>query len=631
MRSFLTTLGIIIGVGAVIAMVAIGEGAKAQRRGRRSPRWAPNLLIVLPGLDDARAARTAASARMPTLTWDDLAAIRTRGAGGALRGARSCARARRSSSEDQNWTHAASPARRPSTSTSATGRSRAARASRRRDVDGGAKVVVLGQTVVDKLFGAERRSGRAARCASRTSRSRSSACSSARASRRWGRTTTTRRSSRSRRSRPRSRAACSSYIAGAIIVERHRAPTTTRARRAQITDAAARPPPPRRRRRRRLLDPQPDRDRRARSSRARKTLTTLLASDRRGVAARRRHRHHEHHAGQRHRADARDRHAHGGRRASRATSSRSSWSRRWRCRSAGGLHRHRARRLVARERLAAQLRLADADPARHHRASRSASARWSASSSGSTRRARRRGSIRSTRCGSNERRAFARMALARSARRWRRRRARGGRDPERCRRADARRRARAAREHQPDLRAAHSNTSRPRRASTRRARTCCRRSTPTRRTRARPRNYAPAPSTALGSAASIATTFNTAELLSQQRERSQLLWDFGQTRASATRPRPALTRRSTPRRRQALTIDLESALRVLHASTARSAVDVARETLDNQNKHLRADPGVRRSRHGTRRSICCRRASTRPTPRCSSSTRRTTTRRRARC
>ncbi|MBA3547645.1 MAG: ABC transporter permease, partial [Nannocystis sp.] len=30
MRSFLTVLGIIIGVGAVIAMVAIGEGAKAE-------------------------------------------------------------------------------------------------------------------------------------------------------------------------------------------------------------------------------------------------------------------------------------------------------------------------------------------------------------------------------------------------------------------------------------------------------------------------------------------------------------------------------------------------------------------------------------------------------------------------
>ncbi|MGZ7144915.1 ABC transporter permease, partial [Streptococcus pyogenes] len=30
MRSFLTVLGVIIGVGAVIAMVSIGEGAKAR-------------------------------------------------------------------------------------------------------------------------------------------------------------------------------------------------------------------------------------------------------------------------------------------------------------------------------------------------------------------------------------------------------------------------------------------------------------------------------------------------------------------------------------------------------------------------------------------------------------------------
>ena len=38
MRAFLTMLGIIIGVGAVIAMVAIGEGAKAtiQRADRQS-------------------------------------------------------------------------------------------------------------------------------------------------------------------------------------------------------------------------------------------------------------------------------------------------------------------------------------------------------------------------------------------------------------------------------------------------------------------------------------------------------------------------------------------------------------------------------------------------------------------
>ena len=38
MRSFLTALGIIIGVGAVIAMVSIGEGAKAKVARGEAPR-----------------------------------------------------------------------------------------------------------------------------------------------------------------------------------------------------------------------------------------------------------------------------------------------------------------------------------------------------------------------------------------------------------------------------------------------------------------------------------------------------------------------------------------------------------------------------------------------------------------
>ena len=37
LRAFLTTLGIVIGVGAVIAMVALGRGAKAQVQGASSP------------------------------------------------------------------------------------------------------------------------------------------------------------------------------------------------------------------------------------------------------------------------------------------------------------------------------------------------------------------------------------------------------------------------------------------------------------------------------------------------------------------------------------------------------------------------------------------------------------------
>jgi putative ABC transport system permease protein len=48
LRAFLTMLGIIIGVGAVIAMVAIGEGAKATIRSQISA-LGTNVLIVLPG------------------------------------------------------------------------------------------------------------------------------------------------------------------------------------------------------------------------------------------------------------------------------------------------------------------------------------------------------------------------------------------------------------------------------------------------------------------------------------------------------------------------------------------------------------------------------------------------------
>src|SRR5918999_1007939 len=48
LRAFLTMLGIIIGVGAVIAMVAIGEGAKATIQAQIAS-LGTNVLIVLPG------------------------------------------------------------------------------------------------------------------------------------------------------------------------------------------------------------------------------------------------------------------------------------------------------------------------------------------------------------------------------------------------------------------------------------------------------------------------------------------------------------------------------------------------------------------------------------------------------
>ena len=75
MRSFLTALGIIIGVAAFIAMVVIGEGAKARVEEAFSS-MGTNLLIVLPGSSSQRGVFGGFGSQ-PTLTWDDLKAIQS--------------------------------------------------------------------------------------------------------------------------------------------------------------------------------------------------------------------------------------------------------------------------------------------------------------------------------------------------------------------------------------------------------------------------------------------------------------------------------------------------------------------------------------------------------------------------
>jgi len=149
LRAFLTTLGIMIGVGAVIAMMAIGAGAKAQVE-QAFAAMGTNILIVLPGSTSSGGVKGGYGS-MPTLTWDDLAAIRDE-----VPTVKAAAPSLRSSlpivAEDQNWT------------TGVTGTSpdyfeirnwpvAIGNAFTQADVDGGAKVIVLGQTVVDKLYG----------------------------------------------------------------------------------------------------------------------------------------------------------------------------------------------------------------------------------------------------------------------------------------------------------------------------------------------------------------------------------------------------------------------------------------------------------------------------------------------
>src|SRR5207249_2692659 len=73
LRSFLTMLGIIIGVGAVIAMVAIGEGAKATIRSQIAS-LGTNVLIVLPGTATQKGVRTG-SGGVNTLVDSDAKAM----------------------------------------------------------------------------------------------------------------------------------------------------------------------------------------------------------------------------------------------------------------------------------------------------------------------------------------------------------------------------------------------------------------------------------------------------------------------------------------------------------------------------------------------------------------------------
>jgi putative ABC transport system permease protein len=73
MRSLLTTLGIIIGVGAVIAMVSIGQGASASVQ-EQIARMGNNMLIILSGTTTQGGVRSG-SGGAPTLTVSDAKAI----------------------------------------------------------------------------------------------------------------------------------------------------------------------------------------------------------------------------------------------------------------------------------------------------------------------------------------------------------------------------------------------------------------------------------------------------------------------------------------------------------------------------------------------------------------------------
>jgi putative ABC transport system permease protein len=149
MRSSLTMLGIIIGVSAVIAMIAVGSGAKA-RIAEQIASMGSNLLIVLSGSSTSGGMRWG-SGTVPTLTVDDSKAILSE-IPSVRYVAPNLAGVAQVIYGNQNW------------STNINGTTpevldirewpvASGRAFTQQDVDGATKVCLLGKTVADNLFG----------------------------------------------------------------------------------------------------------------------------------------------------------------------------------------------------------------------------------------------------------------------------------------------------------------------------------------------------------------------------------------------------------------------------------------------------------------------------------------------
>jgi len=151
MRSALTMLGIIIGVGAVIAMIAVGSGARA-KVAKEIESMGSNLLLVLSGATTSGGIRIGMGTE-PTLTAEDARAIAKELSTVAFT-APILSGTAQVVYGNQNW------------STLIIGTTPeildvrewpviSGRAFTEKDVDGATKVALIGQTVLENLFGSE--------------------------------------------------------------------------------------------------------------------------------------------------------------------------------------------------------------------------------------------------------------------------------------------------------------------------------------------------------------------------------------------------------------------------------------------------------------------------------------------
>jgi putative ABC transport system permease protein len=149
LRTGLTALGVIIGVGAVVTMMAVGAGAQA-RVAEQIRSLGSNLIIVMSGSITAGGVRLG-SGSLPTITEDDARAIQrdvpsVEVAAPTVRGGVQVVFG------NTNWSTALQGVT-PEYFQARDWGAAAGRLLTPEDVDGAGKVVVLGQTVAETLFG----------------------------------------------------------------------------------------------------------------------------------------------------------------------------------------------------------------------------------------------------------------------------------------------------------------------------------------------------------------------------------------------------------------------------------------------------------------------------------------------
>ena len=149
LRSTLTMLGIIIGVGAVIAMVAIGSGAQA-RVAEQLQALGANMIFVFPGSTTSGGLRAGAGSSI-SLTEEDAWTIQR-----DVQGVVAAAPTMRGSGQlvwgNLNWSTMIVGVT-PEYFDARDWPTTSGRVFTQEDVDGAAKVAILGQTVAQSLFG----------------------------------------------------------------------------------------------------------------------------------------------------------------------------------------------------------------------------------------------------------------------------------------------------------------------------------------------------------------------------------------------------------------------------------------------------------------------------------------------